>query len=113
MVEPQYSALWAAVMGWASSFGEGDISQRPGLWHRKTKKVGALGPIDVRINPHKEEVDGIPQFGATLSMDDYFPGLIALVGPNFGFIMHSRVDGEDEAGLIAHFKAQAAEKANG
>ena len=97
------SELWAAVMSWAASTGAKDIAKTPGVWHGKTEKRGELGPLDVRINPHDDTIDGVPAFHAKIGMDDYFPGLIALVGPNGGMVMGSRVKGEDEAGIIAHF----------
>ena len=98
--------LWAAIMAWAAGTGAKDISKLPGLWHHKTEKRGALGPIDVRLNPHTQEVDGVPPFHVKLSMDEYFPGFIGLVGPKGGTLLHSRAPGEDEAGLVAHFKEQ-------
>jgi hypothetical protein len=100
------SELWAAVMSWAVASGAKDIAKLPGVWHRKTEKRGALGPIDVRINPHLTEIEGIPPFNVKLGMDDYFPGIIGLIGPDGGVLMSSRVEGEDEAGLVAHFKEQ-------
>lgn len=100
------SELWAAVMSWAVSTGAKDIAKQPGLWHGKTQKSGVLGPLDVRINPHKETIDGVPPFNAKIGMDDYFPGLIALVGPNGGAVMRSPNEGEDEAGLVSHFVKQ-------
>lgn len=102
----QQSELWAAVMSWAVASGATDIAKYPGLWHRKTEQRGALGPLDVRINPHVEEIDGVPPFNVKIGMDNMFPGLIALVGPDGGVIMRSPVDGEDEAGLVAHFVEQ-------
>jgi hypothetical protein len=100
------SALYAAVMDWAMTFGETDIGKQPGLWHRRTEKVGALGPLDVRINAHQETIDNVPPFNVRIGMDDYFPGLIALIGPFDGIVMRSPHDHENEDGLIAHFKAQ-------
>ena len=100
--------LYAAVAEWACTFGDTDISKQPGLWYRKTQKIGSIGPLDVRINPHKETIDGVPPFNAKISMDAYFPGLIGIIGPCDGMLMRSPVDGEDEAGMIAHFKANTA-----
>lgn len=100
------SELWAAIMSWAASTGDKDIGKQPGLWHRKTEKRGALGPIDVRINPHTKEVDGVPPMNAKLGMDGYFPGIIGIVGPDGGVMMRSQTDGENEDGLVAHFKEQ-------
>lgn len=102
----EVSALYEAVMDWAMSFGEENIVATPGLWHRRTEKIGGLGPIDVRINAQRETVEHVPPFAIKLSMDDYFPGLIGIIGPTGGALMQSRVDGEDEDGLIAHFKSQ-------
>ena len=102
----ELSELYSTVIEWAQSTGAEKINELPGVWHRKTQKVGELGPLDVRINAHKETIDGIPPFGMSIGMDDYFPGLIALLQPNGGALIGSPVDGEDEAGLIAHFKAQ-------
>jgi len=107
--EGEYSALWAAVMSWAVGLGETDITTQPGVWHRRTKQIGSFGPLDVRINPHKEEIESIPQFYVRISMDDYFPGLIALIGPNEGIVMNSHQDGENEDGLINHFREQTPE----
>jgi hypothetical protein len=109
----QYSALFAAIAEWAMGFGETDLNKRPGLWYRRTQKVGNLGPIDVRLNPHPHEVEGVPPMTFKLSMDDYFPGLIGLVDPSGGILMRSREDGEDEAGLIAHFEAQTSARSAG
>lgn len=100
------SEMWAAVMSWAASTGARDIAKTPGLWHGRTEKRGVLGPLDVRINPHKETIDGVPPFNVKIGMDDYFPGFIALVGPEGGFVMSSPVEGEDEAGIVAHFIEQ-------
>lgn len=100
------SEMWAAVMSWAVSTGARDIAKTPGLWHGKTEKRGAIGPLDVRINPHKETIDGVPPFNVKIGMDDYFPGIIALVGPDGGVVVRSHVEGEDEAGIVAHFIEQ-------
>ena len=100
------SELWAAVMSWAVSTGAKDMAKQPGLWHGKTEKRGALGPLDVRINPHVVPVDGVPPFNAKIGMDDYFPGIIAVVGPDGGIVMQSPRDGEDEGGLVSHFIEQ-------
>lgn len=100
------SELWAAVISWAVSTGAKDIAKQPGVWHGKTEQRGAIGPLDVRINPHTDTIAGIPPFNAQIGMDDYFPGLIALVGPDGGMVMHSPVEGEGEAGIIAHFVEQ-------
>lgn len=104
----QITELFAAVTEWAIATGDRDISKRPGLWHRKTEKIGNIGPLDVRINPHDETIDAVPPFNIRIGMDDKFPGLIALIGPTDGIVMASPIEGEDEAGLIAHFKANAA-----
>lgn len=104
--EHEQSELWAAVMSWAASSGAKNIGDHPGLWHRRTEKRGVLGPLDVRINPHLEEIEGVPPMHAKLGMDDYFPGLIGIVGPNGGMLISSRQEGENEAGLVAHFKEQ-------
>mgnify|MGYP001194471397 CR=1 FL=1 len=74
----EVNALYAAIIDWAMNSGAKNIASTPGLWHRKTEKVGGLGPIDVRINPHDETVDHVPPFAIKLSMDDYFPGLIGI-----------------------------------
>lgn len=104
------SELWASIMSWAVSTGAKDIGNQPGLWHRKTEKRGSLGPIDVRINPHDEEIDGVPPFNVKLGMDDYFPGIIGIVGPDGGVLMNSPNEGENEGGLVAHFKEQTPDK---
>lgn len=102
--------LWAAVISWAASSGDTDIGKAPGLWHRRTEKRGPIGPIDVRINPHTETIDGVPPMNVRLGMDGYFPGLIGIIGPDGGMLMHSPVEGEDEAGMIAHFTEQTPEE---
>jgi hypothetical protein len=104
--ERAVSELYFAVTNWALSQGAVDLSKKPGLWRGKTQKIGPLGPLDVRINPHKQAIDKVPPYHVLITMDDYFPGLIALLNPYGGTIMHSRAPGEDEAGLIAHFETQ-------
>jgi hypothetical protein len=107
------SALFVAIADWAIGFGETNLKDRPGLWHKRTAKVGGIGPLDVRLNPHTKETDGVPPFTFKLSMDDYFPGLIGLVDARGGVLVRSHVDGEDEDGLIAHFKAQTSARSAG
>lgn len=99
--------LWAAVMGWAASTGAKDIGSTPGLWESRVEQIGNVGPFDIKINPHKNEIDGIPPFGVFIGNKDYFPGLIALLGPSGGAVMHSRDEGENENGLIEFFNAAA------
>lgn len=101
------TALYAAVVEWATSAGAKDIGNLPGVWHGRTRKIERMGPIDVRINGHLEEIDGIPPGTIKLGMDDYFPGIIGLVWSDGGTLISSPVEGENEEGLIAHFKAQA------
>jgi hypothetical protein len=108
----EISELYAAVAAWATSIGAEKLNLLPGVWHRKTEKAGNIGPLDVRINAHTEEIEGIPPFSIRVGMDDYLPGTIALIGPTGGVILGSHERGEDEAGLIAHFKAQTKEKAS-
>lgn len=100
------SELYCAICDWALSQGAKDLRQSPGVWHGKTQKGRVLGPLDVRVNPHDKTIDHIPPFHIQVGMDDYFPGIIALLNPVGGTLLGSRVDGEDEAGLIAHFKEQ-------
>lgn len=101
-----YSELWASVMSWAVSTGAKDINKLPGLWHHKTEARDGVGPIDVRINAHSNDVDGLPPFHVKLGMDGYFPGIIGIFGPHGGALISSPIEGENENGLIAHFKAQ-------
>lgn len=100
------SELWAAVMAWAVSTGARDIGKQPGLWHRRTAALNGLGPLDVRINPHDRVIEGVPPFNVKIGMDGHFPGIIAVLGPDGGLVMASPVEGEDEVGLVEHFKAQ-------
>lgn len=104
--ERAISELYCAVTAWALSQGAKDLSKTPGLWHRKTEKHGVLGPLDVRINAHKETIDAVPFGHIMIGMDEYFPGMIALINPVDGVLLGSPRKGEDEAGLIEHFKAQ-------
>ena len=106
----QIGELYVAVTDWALSQGAKNLRSTPGLWHRQTEKRGVLGPLDVRINAHAETIDAVPPYHIMIGMDEYFPGLIALINPVGGCMMHSRVEGEDEDGLIAHFKAQTPAK---
>lgn len=100
------SELWSAVLGWAASTGAKNIKQTPGLWYGQTKDDGLIGPLDVRINPHEQEIEGIPTLGCRIGMDDRFPGFIALVGPDGGTLVLSPYPFEDEDGLIKHFRKQ-------
>ena len=102
----QLSELYSTVIAWAQSTGAKDIHELPSVWHRKTEKLGNVGPLDVRINAHKDEREGIPPYGMSIGMDEYFPGLIALLQPTGGVIIPSPKPDENEAGLIEHFKAQ-------
>lgn len=98
--------LWVAIMSWAASKGASDIAKQPGMWRGKTGKSELFGALDVVINPHSEAIDGVLPYHARVGMDDYFPGIIALVGPAGGVVMASQVEGEDEDGLVSHFVGQ-------
>lgn len=98
--------LWGEIMKWMASSGEEDVAQNPGLWYKKTVALNGIGPLDVRLNPHREEIDNIPSFHIRITVDDRFPGIIGIFGPQGGTIVSSRTDGEDENGLIEHFRNQ-------
>lgn len=103
----QINELFDAIMTWAASSGVENINQLTGCWHGKTEKIGKLGPFDVKINGHNDEREGVPPFHALIEMPEFFPGVIAIVGPNGGSMFASREPGEDEDGLIEHFRAMA------
>lgn len=102
------TALYAAVLDWLDSLNVGNISRLPGVWRGETRAIGSVGPIVVRVNGHKETVDGIPPYAIDLAMH----GLsLAVVGLRFGMILPPEVTGGiDEQELIAHFKAQVPQK---
>ena len=102
----QLSELFASVIAWASSLGAKNISALPGVWSSRTTEVNGIGPLDVRINGHDRTIDGVPPFNAFIGINNMFPGVIAIVGPAGGSIMMSGIPGENEDGLVAHFKAQ-------
>lgn len=106
MTDRPLSALYCVVTEWAIARGALNLAATPGLWHARTEKIGDIGPFDVRINAHKETIDAIPPYYISIGMDEMFPGIVAVINPFEGTMMHSQVPGEDEDGLIAHFKAQ-------
>lgn len=97
------SILYAAIAQWAVSQGAHNIS---GMWRGETKPDAGMPAITVEINGYDHVVDGIPPLGAKLSIPDRFPGIIGLIEPRGGALLHSTIEGEDEAGLIALFKRQ-------
>lgn len=101
------SELYFAVVDWVLAQGVPPLHTFPGIWYGQTSVVDDdLGVLDVRINAHREEIDGIPGFAMTIGKDDYFPGLIAMLQPLGGVIIASPTPGEDEAGLLHHFRSQ-------
>lgn len=103
--------LWTEIGLWIASTGVENLAAHPGIWHGKTERLGAIGPLDVRINPHTEVIDNIPPFNIRIGMDDYFPGIIGIIGPDGGMLISSPKPGEDETGLIEHFRNQPSRKA--
>jgi hypothetical protein len=103
------SELYFAVIDWVIEQGVAPLHTFPGVWHGQTQAIDdSLGVLDVRINAHREEIDGIPAFAMAIGKDDKFPGLIAMLQPLGGVIIASPVPGEDEAGLLHHFRSQPA-----
>jgi hypothetical protein len=106
-IEIGMSELYFAVIDWVMAQGVPPLHTFPGVWHGQTIDIGdALGVLDVRINAHREEIDAIPAFAMAIGKDDKFPGLIAMLQPLGGVILASPTPGEDEAGLLHHFKSQ-------
>jgi len=97
--------LWAACCAWAANTGLKNINQGAGLTKLRAQKAGDLGPFDVKFNPHKEEIDGVPPFHVFIGNEEWFPGVVAIVGPAGGQMIASRTPGEDEAGLIDYFQS--------
>jgi hypothetical protein len=100
------STLFFAVVEWMDAAGAKDLAQLPGLWVGKTQEAASIGSIDVSFNPHDVDIQDIPPFHARLTMDAFFPGLIAVVGPGGGMLIGSANPAENEQGLISHFEAQ-------
>lgn len=98
------SELFSAIADWAISRGAVNLSEEPGLWKGSTKPAAGIGPFEVCVNAHSEIIEAVPPMHAVISCG-WLP--IAIVNPFGGEIMASHQDGEDEAGLIAHFKANA------
>jgi hypothetical protein len=98
--------LYKAVMDWVIATGAQNLNATPGLWKRRTERCNGIGPFDVKLNPHHAEIDGVPPYSVAVGMDDYFPGIIALVGPTGGVVIPSPRENENEAGLIKHFAEQ-------
>lgn len=104
--EKQLSALFDAIIEWAVSKGAKNINELDGCWTGKTEKDDVFPQITVTFNGHETEVDGVPPISARLTLEDYFPGIIGVIGPFDGFLLGSPVKGENEDGLIRHFKEQ-------
>lgn len=98
--------LYYAVITWAGSQGAVNLKATEGLWHGKTEARDGLGPFDVWINPHAEEIDDIDGFHVGIGTPQHMIPLIAHVGPTGGVIMHSSISGQNEEGLTNHFRAQ-------
>lgn len=107
MSEGQTSELFAVICTWAvEKKGAANTTDTPGLWSADTCEANGLGPLHVKINPHPETIDCVPPGYAMVSADKdaFLP--VALVNMTGGEVMYSPKEGEDEAGLIAHFTAQ-------
>jgi hypothetical protein len=97
--------LWANIIWWYGDLVGKPLNETPGVWEGRAEKLNGLGPFDVKINGHKEEIDGLPPFGCFVGNKDYFPGVVCIVTPAGGTMIGSSVPGEDESGLIAFFEA--------
>lgn len=100
------NTLYAAIADWLVRSGVKNLHQRPGLSTFTAQESETMPLMEVSVNPHPEEIEAIPPFNFRLVAPGYFPGLIAIVGPDGGEILESRVPGQDEAGLIAFFEQQ-------
>lgn len=86
------SELYAEVVGWAVANGAVRIDQTPGVWEGETDEY------KVRINPHKEETDGMAFGQMTIEHKTLFAHL-AVLFPNGGEVI-----GTSEAALIDYFR---------
>lgn len=95
--------LWASIILWYGAVNGKPLNEHPGVWVGRAERLNNLGPFDVKLNGHKDDIDGIPPFGAFVGNEDYFPGVVCVVTPAGGTMIGSRVPGEDEDGLIKFF----------
>ena len=99
MSERGVSELMVAICNWALTHGGEGAHARPGVWEGITEATGKMSPLRVKLNPHTETVDDVPQFSAQITSDVFVA--VCIVNPYGGSVI-----GFDEAALIEHFKAQ-------
>lgn len=95
------SELWAEIVAWM-----GRIHPTPlkGVYTGTTEAAG-LGPFKVTLNAQNVESDDLGPFDALIENEGEWP--LCVVGPAGGGVICSPNEGENEAGLIEHFRSQA------
>lgn len=99
MNERKISELTVSVFEWAIKHGGDGAHARPGCWVGRTQPAGVYGSLDVKINPHMEECDGISPATARITSDEAIR--VCFCNPYGGVL-----GGFNEEDLIDHFKSQ-------